>query len=307
MISRRNKLDRLSSSEDAARARGEAGQEIWKNQRLKQDAEAEKERLIAPYRMPNGQVIGIDDPEVIKRINEADAAIQQYDQNISDLRQHQEELTAAEKRLKEEEKTKAEMDLALNSAEVAQEHRQKEIQRLDELGAQYAKLAQGPMAQYEEKLKELTEVYDRGRITEAQYRKNLRLLDEEFLKPSASAQKYIDNAMTPMEKYEKELNKLQEELAKGDISEDVYDKNAKQLQDQFFKSDKLITNATGGAAAEGSKEAFSSIASVITADQSKDGITNLNKTAAEQLAESKKQTKELEKVRDKLELEEASI
>lgn len=308
MISRRNQLDRLSSSEDASNAFAETGQEIWKNQRLKQDAMADKERLVAPFRMSDGTMIGIGDPETIKRIEEADEAIRKYDETIGELTKHQENLRAAHGRLKAEEKTQAEMELAITSGELRLEQQNREIQRLKELGDQYEKLAQGPLNKYNEKLMELTEVYDAGEITEAQFRKNLRLLDQEFLKPSDAAQKYIDNAMTPMEKYEKELNKLQEELAKGDISESVYDANAKLLQDQIFKDDKLITNSAGGAAAAGSKEAYSAIASVITADQSKDGMANLNRTAAQQLTEAKKQTTALDEVRKKLEpVEEADL
>lgn len=303
MISRRNKLDNLSSSEEAAKASGETGQDIWKNQKLLEEAQAERAKILEKYQM-GGVTIGITDEEDIKRLDEAEKAVKKYEEQLTSLEKHQKDLAAAKERLKGEEKIKSEMELSLNAGAKRLEQQKQENERVAQLKKQYEELSEGPLEKYNRRLEELTSLG----LSDADLKKNVKLLDEEFLKPSETAQKYMDNAKTPLQKYEDELNKLQESLAKGEITESVYDKNAKLLSDQMLKPENDNFKAsTGGAAAAGSADAYKTIAGVITGAQSRDGLTNLNTTAGKQLAEAKKQTTALEEVRKNLGLEEADL
>lgn len=311
-VSRQNQVDALGSPDDAAKSLSTLEEQIESKKNALKTAVAEMQPLIDGLTQEKtwddfwaweGN-FSKGDQKIVSGENKKIEAMRS---ELEEMMKFRERLKAEEDRLKDDRALNQQMEAEAQQAQEERRLHDERIERLDELARRYVDLSKGPMTQYNEKLMELTEVYDAGRISESQFRVNMSKLDQQFLNPSADAQRYIDNTMTPMEKYEKELNKLQKELARGDISESIYDQNAKLLQDQFFRPGDLITNATGGAAAEGSADAFKSIASVITADQSKDGVANLNKTAAEHLAESKKQTKELEKVREKLEIEEASL
>jgi len=243
-----------------------------------------------------------------KILNRSGKGIQDRIDELREMEKFLPRLEEARKRLLEEERVNLEMDLSITAGELRLEQQRREEEQLSSLAEQYRKLAGGPMAEYNQKLLDLIETFDRGKITESEFRVNMRKLDEEFLKPSAAAQKYIENAMTPLEKYEKELDKLQEALAMGDITEAVYDKNAELLQGQIFKEDKSIRNAAGGAALKGSAAAFETIAAVITADMTKDSAQATAKNTAQLLTEAKKQTVALEEVRKKLEpIQEASL
>ena len=253
-------------------------------------------------------VFGIGEGEHKKHntaIEELNASITEQVAELDRLNSMREKFSALQENLAGEESFAGAIEAQHSQAMLDRKLHDEKMDRLKELANQFAEMAEGPIDKYNKKLNELLETYDAGLLSEGQFQRDMAKLDKEYLKPSAAAEKYIENAMTPLQKYEKELNKLQEELAQGNISESVYDKNAKSIFNSMSKPEKMLTSA-GAAASEGSREAYSAIASAITGEQSRDSMKTLSNTAAQQLAEAKKQTSALEEVRRKLEPVEAA-